>query len=89
MKRAMQHTLGENECPTGLASCPSSYGGGLECVNMLEELDHCGACGNNCLALPGIISTGVSVSFLQFPDMQALTDHPLKTFFAVLSSHCY
>ncbi|KAL8287089.1 hypothetical protein RQP46_004095 [Phenoliferia psychrophenolica] len=47
-------------CPGKTSACPIPGTSGFECVDLSNELEHCGACGTNCLAKMG--ARGVSCS---------------------------
>lgn len=41
-------------CPSGLNACPiNASSGGYECIDLKDELESCGACGNDCTTIKG------------------------------------
>jgi len=60
-RRQQQKEVVLSLCPSGLDACsiisklgaPTSTSG-YECLSLQDELEHCGACGNSCLEIPGV-----------------------------------
>jgi len=50
VKKSAQMKRSKALCPSDYSACPIKGTSGVECVNILEELNSCGACGNDCEA---------------------------------------
>lgn len=82
-RRAEQRLLAarDDRCPKPLSACPIGATG-FECIDLSQELESCGRCGNDCTQIEGVDQVAVrflrSLSTLQAADVLAVLQRSMR-----------